>query len=151
LLELPIDEVALEDARWSLCFRCGSTRVVSSVTIDDPVQNPGRDMSGWVCKQCYGGMLSLVYERKVIFGYEGFLSDNLTDYDEKEIVEKAEKFNELFEDKGCLAQLLSDNDFYYRMEIIVDDDQPELADAVKEAENMEKLCRHKIPFSRRRR
>jgi hypothetical protein len=37
------------------------------------------------------------------------------------------------------------------MVIIVDDDQPELAAAVKEAESIEKLCRHKIPFSMRRR
>jgi hypothetical protein len=109
------------------------------------------DTSGWVCKQCYDDMLSLAYERKVMFGYEGFLSDNLTIYDKKEIVQKVKKFNILFEDKGCLAQLFPDSDYYFRMEIIVDDDQPELADAVKEAESMEKLCRDKIPFSKRRR
>jgi hypothetical protein len=37
------------------------------------------------------------------------------------------------------------------MEVTVDDDQPELADAAKEAESIERLCRDKIPFSRRRR
>jgi hypothetical protein len=96
-------------------------------------------------------MLSLAYEGKVMFGDEGFLGDNLTVYDEMEIVEKVKEFNELFEDKGCHARLLPDDDCYCRIEIIVDDDQPELADAVKEAESIEKLCRHKMPFSRRRR
>jgi hypothetical protein len=96
-------------------------------------------------------MLSLAYEGKVMFGDEWFLNDNLTYYDADEIYEKVEEFNELFEDKGCRARLLPDRDWYWRMEIIVDDDQPELAAAVKAAESIEKLCWHKIPFSRRRR
>ena len=96
-------------------------------------------------------MLTLVDEDDVLFCCEGFLNNNLTVYDADEIYEKVEEFNELFEDKGCRARLLPDNDWYWRMEIIVDDGQPELAAAVKEAESIEKLCRHKIPFSRRRR
>lgn len=147
MLELPVDEDALEDVRDNLCSKCGSTRVVSSVTIDYPGQYPGLDSSGWVCKQCYDGMLSRVYADNAMFGHEGFLSDNLTIYDEKEIVEKVRKFNERFEDKGYLALLPCDDDYYFRMVIIVDDDQPELADAVKEAENMCNFCRDKIPIS----
>ena len=96
-------------------------------------------------------MLTLVDERDVMFGREGFLNDNLTVYDADEIYEKVEEFNELFEDKGCRARLLPDRDWYWRMEIIVDDGQPELAAAVKAAESIEKLCKHKIAFSRRRR
>jgi hypothetical protein len=37
------------------------------------------------------------------------------------------------------------------MEVTVDDDQPRLAAAAKEAEHLEELCRQKIPFSKRRR
>jgi len=150
LLKLPVDKVALDNAldngRESLCFKCGSTRIVSSVTM-------GRSLyiSGWVCKQCHDDMLSLVMCGKVMCGHEGFLDDNLTVYDRMEIVEKVKEFNELFEDKGCHAHFLPDDDCYCRMEIIVDDDQPELAAAVKAAESIEKLCRHKMPFSRRRR
>lgn len=148
MLKLPVNKVALENALESVCFKCGSTRIVSSVTICDRVQNPRHESSGWVCKQCHDNMLPL---GKVMFGGEGFLDDNLTVYDEMEIVEKVEKFNELFEDKGCCARLLPDEDYYYRVEIIVDDEQPGLAAAVKDPEKMEKLCRGKIAFSRRRR
>jgi methyl coenzyme M reductase subunit D len=107
------------------------------------------DFCGWVCKQCRDDMLSLGY--KVIFGDEGFVDDNLTIYDSMEIGQKVNEFNELFEDKGCSAEFLYDDDSHYRIEIIVDDGQPELAAAVKAAESIEKLCRHKVPFSRRRR
>ena len=152
MLTLPIDEGALDNAPWSLCLKCGSTRLVSSVTIDDPVQNPGRDISGWVCKQCRNDMLRLPPKGIIMcFGDEGFQDDNLTFYDEAEIIEKVSEFNEQFEDKGCRARLLFDSSFYFHVEVTVDDGQPELADAVKEAENIEKLCRDKVLFSRRRR
>jgi len=96
-------------------------------------------------------MLTLVDQRDVMFCCEGFLNNNLTVYDEMEIVQRVKEFNERFEDKGCLAQLFPDHDYYFHMVIIVDYEQPELADAVKEAENMEKLCGDKIPFSITRR
>ena len=96
-------------------------------------------------------LLPYHYEDKMLFGDEGFVTDNLTIYEEDEIIEKVEKFNKQFEDRGCRAELLFDNHFYCRVEIIVDDDQPRLAAAAKEAEHLEELCRHKIPFSKRRR
>ena len=151
MLKLPVDKVALDEALEDVCFKCGSTRIVSSVTILDAVRNPRHRVGGWVCKQCRDDMLSLVYERKVRFGDEGFLDDNLTRYDFEEIVEKVDEFNELFEDKGCSAQVLPDDDCYCCIEIIVDDGQPEPAAAVKAAESIEKLCKHKIAFSRRQR
>jgi hypothetical protein len=147
LLEFVVDEAALEDARDNLCFKCGSTRVVSSVTIVDPVRNPGLDTTGWVCKQCRNNMLRIAHKSKVMFGNEGFLDDNLTLYDEKEIAKKIDEFNERFEDKGCHAGLFYDDDSYCRVQIIVDDDRPEPVGALKEAENLEELCRDKIPFS----
>ena len=143
-MKLPVDRVALDNALGNVCFKCGSTRIVSSVTMC-------LDFCGWVCKQCRDDMLSLAYEGKVMFGDEGFMDDNLTIYDSMEIGHKVNEFNELFEDKGCSAEFLYDNDSHYRIEIIVDDSQPELAAAVKAADSIEKLCRHKIPFSRRRR
>ena len=152
MLELPVDEDALEDARDNLCFKCGSTRIVSSVIPLNPVQNLILDGYRFVCKQCRHDMLTLVDERDMMFCCEGFLNNNLTVYDEMEIVQRVKEFNERFEDKGCHARLFVDWDWYFRMEIIVDDEQPELADAVKEAENMHKLCRDDwVPFSRRRR
>ncbi len=119
MLKLLVDEVALDGARENLCYGCGSTRVVSSLTIVDPEQNPRLDLLGWVCKQCRDDMLGLGYE----FGDEGFLDDNLIVYDHMEIdIEKVKEFNELFEDKGCRAGLVLDHqDFYYRVEMILDD------------------------------
>jgi hypothetical protein len=147
LLELLVDEAALEDARENLYFKCGSTRVVSSVTIYDAVQNPRLDTSGWVCKQCRDDMFRLDHEDSVLFGDEGLLDDNLTVYDEMEIVARISEFNERFEAKGCRARLVYDDDFYCRMQITVDDDQLEPVAALKEAERLKGLCRHKMPFS----
>jgi len=145
-LKLPVDKVALDNALGNVCFKCGSTQIVSSV------MTPSFDNDDWVCKQCRDDIRRQDYEGKVRFGDEGFLDDNLTIYDQMEIVEKITEFNVLFEDKGCCAMLLYGNHFHCRrVEIIVDDSQPELAAAVKAAESIEKLCRHKVPFSRRRR
>ena len=158
MLKLPVNEVALENALenglGSVCLKCGSRRTVSSVTIWDPVQKRRYGEYGWVCKQCHDDMLPLQYEGKMMFGDEGLLNDNFTVYDEMEIAEKVEKFNQLFEDKGCRARLFPvyfDLEPYYCcVEIVVDDERPELAAAVKEAESIEKLCRNKILFSRKR-
>ena len=149
-MKLPVNKVALKNALESVCFKCGSTRIVSSVTICDPVQNPDLESSGWVCKQCYDDMFPLACKGNVMFGSEGFLDDNFTVYDEMEIVQKVKEFNQQFEDKGCRARLLPDDDFYCRVEVTVDDDRPQLAAATREAEHLKELCRHKIPFSKRR-
>jgi len=139
----------------NLCFKCGSTRAVSSVHTRDSDQAHDFEFLGWACKQCRDEMLRLGYfECGVTFGDEGFLDDNLTVYDEMEIHQKLEEFNELFENKGCSAWLVQDRqDFQCHIELIVDDDQPDPVAAVKEAESIiEKLCsRYKMPFSRKRR
>lgn len=154
-MELPVDEDALKDARKNLC-NCGSAQVVSSVTISvRDIDFSMRDIdSRWVCKRCHDELVSHLVEDGdtcMWFGHEGFLSDNYTIYDEMEIAQKVNEFNRQFEDKGYRARLLADDDFYCRMEVTVDDEQPRLAAAAKEAEHLKELCRGKIPFSQRRR
>ena len=104
-----------------------------------------------MCKQCRDDMLSLVYERKVRFGDEGFLDDNLLATISKKSSKRLTSLTSCLKTRVAVLRLLPDDDCYCCIEIIVDDGQPEPAAAVKAAESIEKLCKHKIAFSRRQR
>src|SRR5208337_2067713 len=98
--KLPINKPAFEAAQKYLCYKCGSTRVVSSATLSDPERNPNLEILGWVCKQCRDDMLSVSNEGKVVFGDEGFLDDNLTFWDVKDVERKLDELNTRLEDQG---------------------------------------------------
>jgi hypothetical protein len=69
-----VDQVAFDSELKNVCFRCGSTPIVSSIL--------SPDISGWVCKHCRDGMRGQRLEGNVLFGDEFFLNDDLTIYDQ---------------------------------------------------------------------
>jgi hypothetical protein len=101
LLKLTVDTFALVNAIGKGCMKCGSSRIVSSVSFNvrdpPPLFLDGMPITYWVCKPCYDTMLEQAFRQEVMFGYEGFLDENLTIHDMQEFETKRDEYEEQFE------------------------------------------------------
>ena len=149
LLKLTVDTLALVNAIGKGCMKCGSDRVVSSVSFNLPDPPPnhlnGMPVTYWVCKPCYDTML----EEAVMFGHEGFLNENLTVYDMQELAEKRDEFDEQFKKLGCRTRfkLWQEAPHHYQMQMIVHRGEFQRVAAVRKAEAaMRELCKGRMRF-----
>jgi hypothetical protein len=156
LLKLTVDTFALVNAIGKGCMKCGSQRVVSSVSFNLPDPLPwlldGIPVTYWVCKSCYDTMLEQAFRQEVMFGYEGFLDENLTIYDMQEFKTKRDEYEEQFEKMGCRTRfkLSQVGAHHYQIQMIIYGDEFQRVAAVREAEaTMKELCEGKMRFVKR--
>lgn len=138
----------MENARESLCFKCGSPRVVSSVH-DYMAAEEDKQFPGWVCKKCLRELRVEVARSggsSVMFGCEGFINDYLTVWDEEEINQKLRELNAQLREKGLRTRffLATDRKWPDRPAYVVADDGGRPEEAAGEAERVvQELCRRR--------
>lgn len=153
MLKLTVDTPALVNAIGKGCMKCGSDRVVSSVSFNLPDPPPnhlnGMPVTYWVCKPCYDTMLEQAFRQEVMFGHEGFLDENLTIYDMQELRAKRDEFGEQFEKMGCRTRfkLWQEAPHHYQMQMVIYGNEFQKVAAVREAEvTMRQLCEGRMRF-----
>jgi len=154
MLKLTIDTAALVNAIGKGCMKCGSERIVSTVSFNVPDPPPrclnGLPITYWVCKPCYDTLLEHAFKPEVMFEREGFLDENLTIYDMQELAEKRDEFDEQFEKTDCRTRFKLWQEASHHYQMIIHGDEFQKVAAVREAEAaMRELCEGRMRFVKR--